>query len=171
MPGSTVGTTWESTYYNDFQSGSGETNVFQSARTFGIDAEFQEDGFARGRTGWNYTNGDGVLFYPGTDMVYPEESYELRGPLASLRLKQWRRGIQDVDYLVLAEQQDPAATQAIVERNIPHVLWEYGTVDPATGENQYDRSGEGYAHFDISWSLDPDDWEAARKELAEIIEN
>src|SRR5205814_2116024 len=90
---------WESTYYNNYQGGMGETNVYQKAQTFGsknsVDAIL-------GETGWNYANGDGVLFYPGTDMVYPTDSYGVQGPFASLRLKDWRRGLQDVDYLTLA---------------------------------------------------------------------
>ena len=80
---------------------------------------------------------------------------------ASLRLKHWRRGIQDADYLALANAVDPEATQAIVERMVPQVLWEYGVA------NEEDPT---YVYADISWSTDPDAWEASRKELAHIIE-
>ena len=148
---------WESTYYDNFQGGMGQTNVFQSAFTFGVD-----DGFdpVYGRTGWNYSNGDGVLFYPGTDLVYPEESYGVMGPMASLRLKLWRRGIQDVDYLTLASAYDSDATDAIVDAMVPTVLWEYGIDNP---------DDPTYVHTDISWSTDPDDWEAARRQLAGLI--
>jgi len=156
---------WESTYYNDFQSGSGETNVFQSARTFGGDTEFNDDGAARGRTGWNYSNGDGVLFYPGRDMVFPEESYDLDGPIASLRLKLWRRGIQDADYIALAERVDPVRTNEIIEEMIPKVFWEYGAGDRSSPDDPT------WVSTDLSWSIDPDVWEKARKELADIIEN
>ena len=34
--------------------------------------------------------------YPGTDKIFKKQSYGIRGPIASLRLKFWRRGIQDV---------------------------------------------------------------------------
>jgi hypothetical protein len=157
---------WESTYYNDYQSDSGQTNLFQNARTYGVDDRFEETGAARGRTGWNYCNGDGVLFYPGTDLVYPEESYGINGPIASLRLKYWRRGIQDADYLAMAEAIDPVATRAIIDRMIPLVLWEYGP-------DHYDRAGgpddPTWASHDISWSIDPDAWQQARAELAAII--
>ena len=44
---------------------------------------------------------------------------------------------------------------------VPIVLWEYGV------ENEQDPT---YVHTDISWSIDPDVWETARKELADIIE-
>jgi hypothetical protein len=41
------------------------------------------------------------------------------------------------------------------------VLWEYGVSDP---------EDPTWVLTDISWSIDPDDWEAARTELADIIE-
>lgn len=153
---------WESTYYRNYQgclSGDrAETNVFQQAVTFGCDERSDQ---SLGRTGWNYFNGDGVLFYPGTDVRFPGDSYRVRGPLASLRLKHWRRGIQDADYLALASAVNPARTNVIVNRMIPRVLWEYGVSDPADPT---------YVYTNISWPIDPDRWEAARRELADIIE-
>jgi hypothetical protein len=149
---------WQATYYDNFQGNTGQTNVFQTAQTFG---DFEEVDDVLGETGWNYLNGDGVLFYPGTDTRYPDESYGVMGPLASLRLKHWRRGIQDVDYLRLAEAISPQRTAEIVGELIPRVLWEYGVTDP---------EDPTWLLADISWSTDPDDWEAARTELADIIE-
>lgn len=149
---------WESTYYNNFQGGTGQTNVFRSAFTFGsITGNDPVDG----ETGWNYSNGDGVLFYPGTDRLFTADSYNVDGPFASLRLKHWRRGVQDVDYLALAANIDPVATQAIVNRIVPKALWEYG-VDSLNDPT--------YVTTDISWSTNPDVWEAARLELANIID-
>jgi hypothetical protein len=148
---------WETTYYNDFQGGTGEINVFQSAHTFGSIGALDS---VKGETGWNYSNGDGVLFYPGTDMVFPSDSYGVDGPFASLRLKHWRRGLQDVDYLTLAAALDPVAVHTLVNAMVPKAGWEYGvsnTSDPT------------YILTDISWSTDPNDWEAARGRLADII--
>ena len=102
-----------------------------------------------------------MLFYPGTDTRYPGESYGVMGPFASLRLKHWRRGIQDVDYLTLAAQIDAERTASIVQEMVPLVLWEYGVSDP---------EDPSWVITDISWSTDPDTWEAARAELANIIE-
>jgi len=150
---------WESTYYDNFQGGTGQTNVFQSAHTFGGHSGYDQ---VLGETGWNYGNGDGVLFYPGTDLVFPAESYGVKGPFASLRLKHWRRGIQDMDYLTMAAAIAPGRVARIVEEMVPKVLWEYGVDDP--GDPTWVRT-------DISWSIDPDDWETARAELAEIIES
>jgi len=105
-------------------------------------------------------NGDGVLFYPGTDTLFPQDAYGLAGPIASLRLKLWRRGIQDADYLAMAAAVDPQGVQQIVNRMVPKALWEYGLTDP---------NDPSYVITDISWSTNPDDWEAARAELADII--
>ncbi|MCP4576668.1 MAG: DUF4091 domain-containing protein [Deltaproteobacteria bacterium] len=153
---------WEATYYNNFQCAQGHTDVFTKAQTFGCKEPGLDTEFARGEYGWNYTNGDGVLFYPGTDRHYTNQSYGIEGPLASLRLKHWRRGIQDADYLALANAVNPEATKAIVQRMIPKVMWDYGV------ENEEDPT---YVYTDISWPTDPDAWESGRKELADIIEN
>jgi len=149
---------WDSAYYDNYQGNTGQTNVFQDAQTYG-----DNDGFdaVLGYTGWNYLNGDGVLMYPGTDTRYPADSYGVSGPFASLRLKLWRRGIQDVDYLRMAEVISPTRTAEIVDALIPKVLWEYGVSDP---------EDPTWLLTDISWSIDPDDWEKARAELARIIE-
>jgi len=148
---------WETTYYNNYQGGMGQTDVFNTAQTFGA---FSSVDPVLGQTGWNYSNGDGVLFYPGTDMVYPDESYGLQGPLASLRLKHWRRGIQDHQYLTLATALDPNSTSQIIDAMIPKVLWEYGVSD---------INDPTWVRTDISWSVDPDAWSAARQQLADII--
>jgi len=148
---------WNATYYSNYQGGRGDTDVFVDAQTFGSVAKFDR---TTGLTGDNTSNGDGVLFYPGTDAIFPKHSYGLEGPIASLRLKHWRRGIQDVEYIELAKAVDPAATEAIVERMVPKVLWETGVGDP---------SDPTWVHAPISWSTDPDDWESARRQLADII--
>ncbi len=107
-------------------------------------------------------NGDGVLFYPGTDSIYPSYSYGIAGPIASLRLKHWRRGIQDVDYLVLASAVDPIAVAKLVQQMVPNALWENQCTDPVA-----DCS---YFTGPVSWSENPDDWESARSMLAHIID-
>ena len=149
---------WQSTYYDNYQGGMGQTNVFQNAQTFG---SYSTDDPVYGERGWGYSNGDGVMIYPGTDHLFPSESYDLPGPIASLRLKHWRRGIQDVDYLAMAESIDPVATYSIIDSIIPKVLWEYGCAE------EWDPT---WLRTDISWSIDPGIWEAARRALAEIID-
>jgi len=148
---------WASTYYDNYQGNTLQTNVFQRAQTYG-EVEGVDD--VLGETGWNYLNGDGVLFYPGTDTRYPEESYGVQGPFASLRLKHWRRGVQDVDYFTLSAAIDPERTAQIVNSVVPSILWEVGATDP---------EDPTWVLADISWPTDPDVWEAARAELADII--
>ncbi len=77
-------------------------------------------------------NGDGTLFYPGRD-----------GPVPSLRLKHIRDGLEDYEYLRLAERVDPAWARTLVQRLV--------------------RSG-----FEVT--LDPATWESARAELARRID-
>lgn len=156
---------WESTYYFDFQTrrnGTGENvgqnNLFHDARTFG---QFSSMDPVWGQTGYNYSNGDGVLFYPGTDTVYPSDSYGVQGPIQSLRLKLWRRGIQDVDYLAMARVLNSSKVDEILNRVVPKALWEVGLTDP---------NDPNYVRTDISWSTNPEDWEAARAELADILD-
>ena len=155
---------WTSTYYinhhcHGYDDPRSYVNLFQQAQVFGC---YEEDDVSLGQTGWNYFNGDGVMIYPGSDVHYPDESYGLLGPFASLRLKHWRRGIQDVDYLTLAAQIAPQRVAEIVQEMTPIILWEVD-VD--------DLEDPTWVLTDISWPTDPDAWEAVRAELAEIIES
>ena len=149
---------WESTYYNNYQFGVGQTNLFNSAVTFG---SATGDDVALGQSGPDYMNGGGVLFYPGTDLVNKADSFGVEGPIASVRLKLWRRGIQDVDYLTMATAKDPVKVQAILAALVPKVLWENG-IDSAADQS--------YVKCGLGWSQDPDKWEEARAQLADIIE-
>lgn len=148
---------WQGTYYENYQGGTGETKLFSNAHTFG-GLDRVDD--VLGETGGNYNNGDGVLFYPGIDKVHPDESYGVAGPMASLRLKHWRRGLQDHEYLTAASKIDSAATKRIVQSMVPKVLWEVGVTD---------RDDPSYVRSDIHWPTDPDRWHEARKKLASII--
>lgn len=133
-------------------------DFYQQAVTWG-DNQFYD--FVTGMTGNNGTsNGDGLIVYPGGTIYPGQTNYQLDGPIASIRMKEWRRGIQDVDYLTLAAKYDPAATAAVVSSTVPKVLWEYSTGDPSF------YVGQGPA-----WSSDPDVWEASRKRLMQIIVN
>jgi hypothetical protein len=147
---------WEATYYDDNQQGLGTVDLFHSADTFGVATTDPTYGTSGG------ANGNGVLLYPGTDTAFPSSSYGIAGPIASLRLKHWRRGLEDVDYLTLAAAIDPSAVSALVDKVVPSVLWEEQCHDPTN-----DCS---YTYAPASWSDDPDDWEAARAALAHIID-
>lgn len=97
-------------------------------------------------------NGDGVLLYPGQDESFPEQDRGIAGPIASIRLKNIRRGVQDYEYLWLAGQhglQDQA--REIVEICVPQAFSE--------------------AKGDVSWSERGSDWDLQRRKLGELIEN
>lgn len=132
-----------------------QSNPFSEAITWGDGKYFDPVLGLYGDNGT--TNGTGLLVYPGTNLYHPQDSYDVDGPLASLRLKEWRRGIQDTDYLALAKKIDPAATDRILQQTVPHALWEYPAEDPS------------FYIGDISWSVNPDNWEDARTKLSNII--
>lgn len=127
---------WESTYYNDYQGGEGQVNVFKDP-TFG--------------NGTDVVHGDGVLMYPGTDREFSAESRDFMGPLPSIRLKNWRRGIQDAAYLSLASVEDQPQTESTLDILVPQVL----------DQKDYDQA--------VSWPESGEAWLAERRKLAEII--
>jgi hypothetical protein len=103
----------------------------------------------RTRQAWR-PNSNGVMIYPGC-LVGVDEL------LASIRLKAYRRGNTDYEYMLLLKQLG-AGEQAdeIVNSVVRKALGEAGT----------DRKRIGTFG---DWSHDPDEWEAARRRLAEAI--
>ncbi|MFH1131093.1 MAG: DUF4091 domain-containing protein [Pseudomonadota bacterium] len=127
---------WESTYYKDNQGDRGNINVFQQAQNFR-----NSDG--------DKLNGDGLLFYPGRDFIFPEEDRGIDGPLPSIRLKNWRRGIQDVEYLRLAEAAGHKTyVEALLKTMIPKAL-----------------ADETRAGDPVSWPENGEKWIRARRKL------
>jgi hypothetical protein len=51
-----------------------------------------------------YINGDGVLMYPGTERIHPAEDRGIEGPVSTVQLANFRRGLQDHQYLTLARR-------------------------------------------------------------------
>ncbi len=130
---------WESTFWNDNnRGGRGPYDPFATAETF-----HNQDG--------DYCNGDGVLVYPGRQLQFPKHDLATTEVIPSIRLKQWRRGIQDAGYIALARRMDPTAT----ERVIRQVL------------------GGGFKtafhRYDVPWQGDADTFLKARVALFNII--
>lgn len=101
----------------------------------------------------NLGNGDGTLFYPGEDRVFPASDHGLEGPVSSIRMKNWRRGMQDFEYLFMARAMGLGSdADAIVAERIPQVL------SDAAGLAQKSYSSRGA------------DWEESRQRLARLIE-
>lgn len=97
-------------------------------------------------------NGDGTFFYPGQDTLFPEENRNLAGPLSSIRMKNWRRGAQDYEYLWLAKKMGlEKEFNQIVNNCIPKGIWDA-------------KSQKG-----VSWSDRGYKFEEYRKQLAELL--
>ena len=125
--------TWESTHWfpnENEQPNDQPKNVFVEPVTF-------DPGEASGRG-----NGDGTLFYPGQDQVFPDQDRGYPGPLASIRLKMYRRGVQDVEYMWLAEQAGHSEeVTAMLSELLPAVMWEAGEYPSWSNRNAvYERA-------------------------------
>ncbi len=70
----------------------------------------------------NYSNGDGILVYPGRQVVPGMTDFGRDEIFPSVRLKNVRRGAQDVGYIELARARDRAKADAVVERIVPVAL-------------------------------------------------
>ena len=102
---------WETTFwYDDNRGGRGPYDPFVTAETF-----HNSDG--------DYSMGDGVLVYPGKQVdMFTSHSIGMEGVIASIRLKNWRRGIEDAGYFQLAHAADPKKAEAIARGLLPGVL-------------------------------------------------
>ncbi|NQV13660.1 MAG: VCBS repeat-containing protein [Parcubacteria group bacterium] len=127
---------WESTYYNDFQGGGGQVNVFE-------DPVFSN--------GVDMVHGDGVLMYPGHDRYFASQDRDFMGPLPSIRLKNWRRGIQDAAYLSLVPSSQSSQRTAMLNTLVPRVL----------AQKEYGQA--------VSWSENGETWLSERRKIADII--
>jgi hypothetical protein len=145
-------------YYYWFLNLESNMDLYQSACTWGCGNLRQDPQW--GETGdGNYTNGNGILIYPGNDVVNRQDAYGIMGPVASVRLKEWRRGIQDAEYIYMARQYDANRANAIVQSTVPKVLW----------ENKAPNGEVSWFQGPISWSSDPDVWENSRYQESQII--
>jgi hypothetical protein len=98
-----------------------------------------------------FINGDGVLMYPGQEVLHPEEDRGIEGPVSTVQLANLRRGLQDHLYLTLARQ---AGLEPTVQETLQ-------TVVPRV----YSDSGET-----VGFAETGDAYEAARLKLGQAIE-
>lgn len=133
---------WEATYYEDFQGGRGHIDVWRDSPSFS------------NRQG-DRVHGDGLLMYPGRDHLFPASDLGVDRPLPSIRLANWRRGVQDVAYLDLVRLAGHGGmVDRLVEAMLPRSLGEV----PHPGEP-------------VSWPEDGERWLAARRVLFQSLEN
>jgi len=158
---------WETTHWFAMshtwcQGGYGNNyNIWDTMQTFGCRDNLTNNS-VKGLTDYQYANLDGVLAFPGTDAIDTGESYGIDGPIGSWRLKMFRRGIQDADYLSMAQDISPSTvTSALSEIVGGKVMWEYNCAD--LGDCTYGYGERGF-------SQDASDYEAQRLVLAEALD-
>lgn len=97
-----------------------------------------------------FVNGDGVLVYPGRDVLHPAEDRGIRGPISTIQLANLRRGLQDHLYLTMARDRGlDGVVESALASLVPAVLSEAGSA--------------------VSFPERGDDYEAARRALGEAI--
>jgi hypothetical protein len=89
-----------------------------------------------------YINGDGVLIYPGEDKLHPEQDRGIPGPISTVQLANFRRGLQDHQYLTLARKLKlDSLINDVLQSVVPRVFSDSG---PAVGfseaGNDYERA-------------------------------
>jgi len=101
--------------------------------------------------GQSFANGDGVLIYPGEEKLHPDEDRGVPGPCSTIQLANFRRGLQDHQYLSLARRLGlNAEVNRVLQAVVPRVFSEAG-------------STVGFAETGNAF-------EGARRELATAIE-
>ncbi|MGD0579782.1 MAG: glycoside hydrolase domain-containing protein [Bryobacteraceae bacterium] len=107
---------------------------------------------SRGTPGGAFAYGDGVLMYPGTDVQFPDQNRGIVGPVSTIQLANFRRGLQDHLYLSMGRQ---LGLGALVDELV-------GTLVPQV-------FSDTYASAPVSFSQTGNDYENARRRLANRI--
>jgi hypothetical protein len=118
--------------HNHQKPGEKIQNVWANPVTFDSRAN-TDDPIVRG----SYANGDGVLMYPGEEKLHPEEDRGIAGPCSTVQLANFRRGLQDHQYLTLARKLGlNAQVEEALQKIVPRMFSEAGeTVSfPETGD-------------------------------------
>jgi hypothetical protein len=88
-------------WHHNAQKVVGDRNQNVWAETITFDNRKQPD---KSPDDAGYIHGDGVLIYPGEERLHPEEDRGVPGPIATVQLANFRRGLQDHQYLTLARR-------------------------------------------------------------------
>ena len=88
----------------------------------------------------SFAYGDGVLLYPGTELLHPEENRGIAGPVGTIQLANFRRGLQDHLYLTMARSLGLAPlVEKALTAVVPRVFSDAGeTVGFAEDANSYE---------------------------------
>jgi hypothetical protein len=138
---------WHSMHWkhNKQKAGKRIQNVWANPITFDNRGEGKKNPESQG-----VGNGDGVLIYPGEDILHPAENRGIAGPISTIQLANLRRGLQDHLYLTLAQRRGlDAEVSDALQAVVPRVF--------------SDANGA------IGFAEDGDTYEAARLSLAVAI--
>ena len=130
-------------FHNSQKQGDRQQNVWANPITF--DNRGQPD-----KEGGGFAYGDGVLIYPGLEVLHPEEDRGIPGPVSTVQLANYRRGVQDHLYLTLARK---AGLDSLVEEALRAVV-------PRVFSDATEQVG---------WSEAGDDYEAMRLKLGRAL--
>jgi SSS family transporter len=115
---------WHSVHWkhNSQKQGERVQNVWASPVTFDNRGQPRKPVEDQG-----FLNGDGVLLYPGLDVLHPDQDRGIEGPVGTVQLANLRRGLQDHQYLTLARRLGlESEVQAALRRVVPRVFSEAG---------------------------------------------
>jgi hypothetical protein len=125
---------WHSVHWrhNSQKQGERNQNVWANSITFDNRAEGRSSPDDEG-----YIHGDGVLMYPGEERLHPGEDRGISGPIGTIQLANFRRGLQDHQYLMLAKRLGlDAEVEEAVQTIVPRVFSDAGerVSFPETGD-------------------------------------
>jgi hypothetical protein len=125
---------WHSVHWrhNSQMKGERDQNVWANSITY--DNRKQAN---RSPEDQGYIHGDGVLIYPGEERLHPEEDRGVPGPIGTIQLANFRRGLQDHQYLTLARKLGlNTVVDEVLARIVPRVFSDAGerVSFPETGD-------------------------------------
>ena len=138
---------WHSVHWrhNSQKQGERNQNVWADTITFDNRKQPEKEADSQG-----YIHGDGVLMYPGQERLHPDQDRAVPGPVATVQLANFRRGLQDHQYLTLARQ---LGLKSVVDEVLAAIV-------PRMFSEASDR---------VSFPETGDPYEAARLKLARAI--
>jgi hypothetical protein len=115
---------WHAVHWRHNSQKQGERNQNVWAETITFDNRGQAN---KAIDDEGYIHGDGVLLYPGEERLHPEEDRGIAGPIATIQLANFRRGLQDHQYLTLAKTLGlDTVVQDALSTIVPRVFSESG---------------------------------------------
>lgn len=131
--------------HNNQKPGEKIQNVWANPITFDNRGELGKEA-----TGQSFANGDGVLLYPGEEKLHPAEDRGIAGPVSTVQLANFRRGLQDHQYLTLARKLGlHTLVDEVLQTVVPRVFSD--------------------AQATVGFAEDGDAYEVARYKLAQVI--